>query len=154
MICAPCCCTSRAINCGSRTAAVPRITRSTPRLSAASTPPSSRRPPPRSPGIATAPTIAQTLSAMRRARAREAPAELHGKRHCPHDRIDNLRVDWPTRLRAIQIDDMQPLSAKLGPFARHVDRILIEHRHLGVVALIQPHTAAILDVDRRNDFER
>ncbi len=78
-----------------------------------------------------------------------AAAQLH--RHIADGAEDSVHRRGIHRLageRAVEIDDMQPLAAGGGEFARLVGRAVVELRRLGHVAMHQPHAFAALEIDR------
>ncbi len=105
---------------GSRTAAVPRITRATPSPE---------------PGLD-------------RAEAADAAAELNGNLHRLQDRRDRERVHRLAGESAVEIDEMQPFEAECGERAGLRRRIAVEHGGARHVALLQAHGFAVLQVDR------
>ena len=104
---------------GSRTAAVPMMTRVNPALQ----------------------------PAAHRLHVAHAAAELHLHRQPGENPLDRLGVDGLAGEGAVEIDDMQIFEPLLGERARLRGGVGVEHRRLRHVAAQEPHAFAVLEVD-------
>ena len=104
---------------GSRTAAVPMMTRVMPLSSQAS-------------------TVCEIANAA---------AELHRDRDRLQHRLDRLRVHRLAGKGAVEIDDVEILKALRGEGSRLRRGIEVEHGRARHVALLEAHALAVLEVD-------
>ena len=78
-----------------------------------------------------------------------AAAELHldasGRAHAP----DQLEIDGLAAFRAVEIDDVQPARTELPVLHGELDGIDGVASFLGEVAMQEPHTASVSQVDGR-----
>ena len=84
--------------------------------------------------------------------AANSAAYLNRDRQTPGDGCNRGEVGWVARVRSVQIDDVQALSALSLPSFGDTQRIVGEDRLLVIVSLVQPDAVAAAQVDCGNDF--
>jgi hypothetical protein len=81
-----------------------------------------------------------------------AAAKLHRNRQGGHDRPHHGIVQRQSAAGAIEVHQVEPLSALLLPGQGLGHRIVAETGHLVVIPLMQPHALAVEQVDGGNDL--
>jgi len=79
----------------------------------------------------------------------DAAAELHRQAHALQDGLDRGRVHRLAGKGTVEIDDMQPVEALRLEICRLGGRIIVEDGRLRHVALPEAHALAVLEVDCR-----
>ena len=104
---------------GSRTAAVPMMTRLTP--------------------LPSQPSIGRHVA--------DAAAELHAQPDRLQDPLDRRNIHRLARERAVEIDDVQMVEALGLERVRLRRRVAVEHGRARHVALLEAHGEAVLEID-------
>ena len=86
--------------------------------------------------------------------AADATSHLHGNVQSRNYGGDDLQVGRFAGCCSVQVHDVEAGATLLLPVERHGDRVVGEHRLALEVALVQSHTPAAAQVNRRNHFHR
>ena len=78
-----------------------------------------------------------------------APAGLHPNIDRVAYGADRVQVRLPSVQCGVEIDDVDPLCARVGEATRDGDRVVVVHGLQRVVAAQEPHDFAFAHVDRR-----
>ena len=95
----------------------------------------------------------QSSASSTPSRVRSPPPTWTESAHRREDLPDRFALHGPTRLRPVEIDDVQPPDAVGREAARDPRRILVVDRRRVVAPLRKPHGAAAEQVDRGNQLE-
>ena len=84
----------------------------------------------------------------------DAAAHLEPRAGLARDALDDVDVAGHAVARAVEVDDVDPLGARLEELARLGDRVVVVDGHAVVVALGETHGLAAQDVDCGKDDHR